>query len=207
MSEIHQMFATMMTKLEKLDGIESDMKEIKLSLEYAHAEIANLKKENEKIKTDQNKGKERIQKLEEDNKVLRSKIIDLQARSMRDNLLFFNIPENERENTTDIVHKILEKMKIRDAQNTVRIDRSHRIGKKREGNRKPRPTVVNFYQDREYVRTHARKLKGTNICSICSRIIRDKQKFIECLTCGRWFHAVPSCMKSFDTNVIAKKIN
>ena len=108
MSEIHQMFATMMTKLEKLDGIETDMKEIKLSLEYVHAEIADLKKENEKIKTDQNKGRERIQKPEEDNKVLRSKIIDLQARSMRDNLLFFNIPDNERENTTDIVHKILE---------------------------------------------------------------------------------------------------
>ena len=82
MSEIHQMFVTMMTKLEKLDGIESDMKEIKLLLEYAHTEIADLKKENEKIKTDQNKGKEIIQKLE-DNKVLRSKMIDLQARSMQ----------------------------------------------------------------------------------------------------------------------------
>ena len=45
----------------------------------------------------------------------------------------------------------------------------------------------------------------TQKCSICSRIIPDKQKFIECLTCGRWFHAVPSCMKSFDTNVIAKR--
>ena len=166
MSEIHQMFATMMTKLEKLDAIESDMKEIKLSLEYGHAEITDLKEENEKIKTDQNKERERIQKLEEDNNVLRRKIVDLQARSIGDNLLFFNIPENERENTTDIVHKILEeKMEIRDAQNTVKIDRSHRTGKKREENRKPRPIVVkfNFHQDQEYVRTHARKLKGTNI--------------------------------------------
>ena len=41
--------------------------------------------------------------------------------------------------------------------------------------------------------------------SICSRIIRGKQKFIECLTSGRRFHAVPSCVKSFDTNVIAKR--
>ena len=66
---------------------------------------------------EQNKERERIQKLEEENKVLRSKIVDLQARSMRDNLLFCNIPEIERENTTDIIHKILEeKMEIRDAQ-------------------------------------------------------------------------------------------
>jgi hypothetical protein len=34
----------MMTKLEKLDAIEADMKEIKHSLEFAHAEIADLKK-------------------------------------------------------------------------------------------------------------------------------------------------------------------
>ena len=34
---------------------------------------------------------------------------------MRDNLLFFNIPENERENTTNIIHKILEeKMELHD---------------------------------------------------------------------------------------------
>ena len=71
--------------------------------------IADLKKENEKIKTDQNKGRERIRNLEEDNKVLRSKIIDLQARSMRDNLLLFNIPGNERENTTDIIQKYLRR--------------------------------------------------------------------------------------------------
>ena len=47
MRQIQQMFSTMMTKLEKLDGIEADMKEIKHSLEYVHAEIADLKKEND----------------------------------------------------------------------------------------------------------------------------------------------------------------
>ena len=47
MREIQQMFTIMMGKLEKVDGIEADMKEIKHSLEYAHAEIADLKRENE----------------------------------------------------------------------------------------------------------------------------------------------------------------
>mgnify|MGYP002804047169 FL=1 len=45
----------------------------------------------------------------------------------------------------------------------------------------------------------------TQKCSICSRVIRTKQKFIECLTCGRRFHAVSSRVKSFDTKVIAKR--
>ena len=53
MHEIQEMFTAMMVKLEKLDHIESDMKEIKHSLEYAHAEIVDLKKGNETNKTNQ----------------------------------------------------------------------------------------------------------------------------------------------------------
>ena len=43
--------------------------------------------------------------------------------------------------------------------------RSHRIGRKREGQRKPRAIVVkfNFHQDRERIRLNARKLRGTRI--------------------------------------------
>jgi hypothetical protein len=53
MKEIHNMFSTMMKKLEKLDAIESDMKQIKHSLEFAHAEITDLKKEQETAKAQQ----------------------------------------------------------------------------------------------------------------------------------------------------------
>ena len=77
MRQIQQMFSTMMTKLEKLDGIEADMKEIKHSLEYAHAEIADLKQENETNKVNQEQARERIGKLEQDNATLRNKIVDL----------------------------------------------------------------------------------------------------------------------------------
>ena len=38
----------------------------------------------------------------------------MKARSMRDNLIFYNIPEYERENTTTIIHESLEdKMKCK----------------------------------------------------------------------------------------------
>ena len=54
---------------------------------------------------------------------------------MGDNLLFFNIPEREQENTTEIIHELLEsKMGIDDARSRIKIVRSHRIGKKRERN-------------------------------------------------------------------------
>jgi hypothetical protein len=53
---------------------------------------------------------------------LRNKIVDLQARSMRDNLLFFNIPERDQGNTTEIIQELLEaKMGIHDARTKVKI--------------------------------------------------------------------------------------
>ena len=84
------------------------MREIKKSLEFAHAEIDDLKKENASIKMKQAKTEERIETLEQERNGLRNKVIDLQARSMRDNLLFFNMPENKEENTTEMIHEMLE---------------------------------------------------------------------------------------------------
>ena len=63
------------------------MAEIKESLEYAHAEIADLKKENEDSKENQAQARERTKIWERYNKTLHDKIVDIQARSMRDNLL------------------------------------------------------------------------------------------------------------------------
>jgi FtsZ-binding cell division protein ZapB len=154
MKEIYGMFTTVIKKLEKLDNIEADMKEIKKSLDYACAEMEDLKNENKLMKLDQAKAAERDNKLERDNNTLRDKVIDLQARSMRGNLLFFNIPESEKENTTEIIHDLLEsKLEMTDARNKVKIDRSHWIGKRKAGNQKPRPIVAkfNYYQDREFV--------------------------------------------------------
>ena len=53
---------------------------------------------------------------------MRNKIVDLQARSMRDNLLFFNISERDQGNTTEIIQELLEaKMEIHDARSKVKI--------------------------------------------------------------------------------------
>ena len=41
-------------------------------------------------------------------------------------------------------------------------------------------------------------------CSYCLKMMQEKQKQVKCLTCGRRFHAVSSCVKSFDTNDIAE---
>ena len=85
---------------------------------------------------------------------------------MRDNLIFYNIEEHERENTTEFILKLLEeKMDIQDAATKIKIDRSHRLGRRRESTDKPRPIIVklNYHQDKEHIQFNAKKLKGTTI--------------------------------------------
>ena len=51
---------------------------------------------------------ERIRALEELNKRLHESVVDLKARSMRDNLLFHNIEEVEREDCTEVIYELLQ---------------------------------------------------------------------------------------------------
>ena len=155
LDEIHEMLKIMMKKLDKLDVIENrikvveeDLKDVKDSIEHAHAEIIELKEGHEATKAKNKETKERLDKIENENAAIHNSIVDLKARSMRSNL--YNIPEYERENTTTIIHELLEdKMDMQDAKTKVKIDLSHRLGKKRNANTKPRPIVVkfNYHQD------------------------------------------------------------
>jgi DNA repair ATPase RecN len=157
----NDMIKTMTMKLEALDKIEERMKtvennvmEVKKSIEFAHAEIIDLKDETRKNKKWLNEAQARVDNLEETNRKLRDSVIDLKARSMRDNLLLFNIPEEENEDTTKMIHKLLEeKLEIQDATRSIKIDRSHRLGKQHPTiNAVSRDLIVakfNFFQDRE----------------------------------------------------------
>ncbi|CAB3983606.1 Hypothetical predicted protein [Paramuricea clavata] len=172
LEDIHSLIVTMNQKLNKLDTIEAqicemkkELNEVKHSVDYAHEEINDLKTESERKVKIQKETSDRIDKLEAENIKLHNAVIDLQARSMRDNLIFYNIQEREHENTTKIIHDLLEeKIGMVNAKETVKIDRSHRLGKRRNEPSKPRPIIVkfNYHQDREFVRLNAKKLKGTN---------------------------------------------
>ncbi len=95
---------------------------------------------------------------------LQERIISQEERSMRDNLLFFGIPEQERENTEELLHDFIGTNMPSISRKTIfPFERVHRIGK-RSRNSKPRPIVAKFsyYKDRECVRLNARDLKKTN---------------------------------------------
>ena len=109
--------------------------------------------------------KQRLDNLEQKNTSLNNCVIDLQARSMRDNLIFYNIKENDGENTTEVIHSLLESHFGIENAKAVKIDRSHRMGRKLQHARKPRAIIakLNYFQDKQKILTNARKLKGTGI--------------------------------------------
>ncbi|KAK3730847.1 hypothetical protein QZH41_009964 [Actinostola sp. cb2023] len=92
--------------------------------------------------------KEWMEKLKEDNKKLSDTAVDLRARSMRNNLVIYNLDENDKEeDVNELVRDVIEKLGIESDE--IEIDRAHRMGKKRGG--KPRLVVARFlrYQDRD----------------------------------------------------------
>ncbi|KAJ8307756.1 hypothetical protein KUTeg_014692 [Tegillarca granosa] len=90
--------------------------------------------------------------VKSENDRLKHELLDIKMRSMRDNLLFFNITETNGEDCVNVIDEFCgNKLGIRDAKD-IKIDRAHRIGKYRDN--KPRPIVAkfNFYGDRERIR-------------------------------------------------------
>ncbi|XP_020903896.2 protein unc-13 homolog C [Exaiptasia diaphana] len=168
LKKLYNLVLEMNKKLDKLEGIErhvkrinKDIRDLKNSCQYAHDSIEEVQKEQNKYKGKMKALEERLEKIEDENKKIKQSTVNLRARSMRNNLLFFNIEEKDQENCEDEIKNIVEQIGMEPW--TVEIERSHRMGKRRE--EKPRPIVAKFlrWQDKERVRKSAYKLKGTKI--------------------------------------------
>ena len=105
-------------------------------------------------------------------KAINDDVIDLQARSMRDNLLFFGFaepqtPDDRRpENCAESILNYCEKeLNIPNASANIKLERAHRIG--RYEHAKIRPIVVKFnhYPDKVSVKQkclESQKANGEN---------------------------------------------
>ncbi|EDO32578.1 predicted protein [Nematostella vectensis] len=105
---------------------------------------------------------QRMKELEAKSKSDHAELLDLRTRSMRNNLLLFNIPEKDGENPHEVlVNTMKVEMKLQNVD-AVELERVHRIGNSKTSSR---PLVAKFlrFQDRERVGKNAHALKGTNI--------------------------------------------
>lgn len=145
----------------KVDNLETKVKnmdtrllEVESSCSYASDEIDSTKKNINTATKDigifKNKFDENVKNFEAKTQELDTKLNDLEARSMRENLLFYGFKENDGENCEDLILDLIKtKLEI---DSNISLDRVHRIGKpKDKGNR---PIVAKFhnYKDRELVR-------------------------------------------------------
>ena len=87
------------------------------------------------------------------------------SRLIRFNLVFYNLPEQEKDDPFAVSRELLGKtMAIDEQSNEIEFERAHRLGGKRDDG-KPRPIVAKFlrYQGKEYIWKSAYLLKGTKI--------------------------------------------
>ncbi|XP_060552691.1 uncharacterized protein LOC132713969 [Ruditapes philippinarum] len=95
-----------------------------------------------------------VSSLETDNMQLNNKVNDLEARSLRDNLLFHGFNESPDENCEALIQNFI-KHDLGIDQKEINIERAHRIGTNK--GKGIRPVVVKFleWKDRELVRKTA----------------------------------------------------
>ena len=125
---------------------------MKTSIDFAHKEIEDTKVENTELIDKVKDLTRKVDNLTNEWENLSNKITDLQARSMRDNLLFFGVKEEFKEDCRSVLKAALEsQLKMSYAQ-SIKFARVHRMG--RQSTNKTRPIVAKFevYKERELVR-------------------------------------------------------
>ena len=162
-------------KLKEIDSkIEQQIQDTAKLREETNKEIANIKKSIEKetksTKQKLNEGERKMNdlkklfdKTESEKKIMKRKSIDQEARSRRNNLVFFGIPEKIDEKC-DLSLSTFFKETLGISQ-PIAVQRAHRLGKPigrdvigKNANR-PRPIIALLldFQQREAVRTAARR--------------------------------------------------
>lgn len=103
-----------------------------------------------------------------------NKTADLEDRSRRQNIIFYNVPEADNETIYECEKSLISVIEKNNLLHTpgneepVDIDRAHRLGKKNIDRNTPRPLIAKFtfYKDKEAIIGNGRKLKDTGISMV-----------------------------------------
>ncbi|XP_061895035.1 uncharacterized protein LOC133644518 isoform X2 [Entelurus aequoreus] len=126
----------------------------------------SLAKENAALRETVKSLTDGVTQLNRDNRSMKETMLDLQARSMRDNLVFAGIPEKTEEDPEETIKSFMEhQLKLpADTIRNITFHRVHRLGAKKPENRRPRPIIAKLehFKQKERVRNQGRELKGSN---------------------------------------------
>ena len=156
----------------RINQLEEENKSLQTSLEYAHAEIEDLKAKANVAESQQQKTNADQGRIDSELKELQRRHIKQECYSRRGNLKAFGVKEGEREsnNDTETILRDFMRTKLKISPEDVKeihFDRVHRISTHtRDGrNSGPRPIVkLSTYQDKNFIKSFIKNLpKGSNI--------------------------------------------
>lgn len=153
-------------KLAILEHLHADIKDLKASLEFSQSQIDTLALENRELKGTVTNLSNQVNHLTSESRIMKNKILDLQCRSMRDNLIFSGIPlpTSTPDDPEKAVKEFMQSsLKIPlETVNRITFHRVHRITSK--NNKKPPPIIAKFehYKHKELTKSKGKELKGTS---------------------------------------------
>ena len=156
----------------RLAQVEDENKQLKQSAENAERDISNLKTTTVYTCTNMDANNQELKSLKDEVDNLKRRNIKLEAYTRRENIKVFGIEEFAGETNAD-TEKLLrtmmhEKMKIpRDDVEDIRFERVHRLPTRKDRTPSSKPKAIiakfSFYQDKEYMWSFVKNLKGTGI--------------------------------------------
>ena len=156
-NKVKDMFTILSESKESQIKGANHLQELTKSVDFMSKKIDEY--EEERIKKDK-----KIKDLEKEIKILEESVDKNQQYSRRNCLLIHGVKENNGENTDTVVMNVIKEHLDVDL-NEISIDRSHRIGKPRDDEGRPRPIILKLvrHNDKMKIFRVKKKLKGKNI--------------------------------------------
>ncbi|XP_037399505.1 uncharacterized protein LOC119264775 [Pygocentrus nattereri] len=153
-------------RLALVEILHQEFQALRESMEFSQQQVESLAAENAVLRESVKSLTEGMTRLSEENKKIKETVLDLQSRSMRDNLIFAGIPEKADEDPVSTVKSFIQThLKLpEDTVKNIGFHRVHRLGGKRPDARRPRPIVAKFehFQHKELLKSRGRELRGTD---------------------------------------------
>jgi regulator of replication initiation timing len=153
-------------RLGLLEALYREIQALRESLEYSQQQVEALAAENSTFRESVKYLNEEVTRLSVENKKMKETVLDVQGRSMRDNLVLAGLPEQPEEDAEVTVKNFLQtQLKLPEVKaKAIQFDRVHRLGAKRSAGQRPRPIVVKFvlHKEKEEVKRCGRQLRGTD---------------------------------------------
>ncbi len=159
-------------KVELLDQTDSDV--IK-SISHTSDVVEEIEHDNEELQQKCRLLEGRLTRAEREIELLKEEMLIQEARTMRDNLTFFNIPEPNNESCEKTLRQFLtQEMKISDSDMAkIRFDRVHRTGQKSSNYHRVIVAKFNPYEGRQIVLNHIKNLHKPKKFGINEQLPRE----------------------------------